>query len=346
MDGGSRDETASIAGEYAGRLVFISEKDRGQSHAINKGFRMARGEIVSWLNSDDVILPGAVTHAVQAFERNPAAGAVYGEGNLIDVEGKVTARFPATEPFNLWKLIYLSDYILQQTAYIRRAVLDDVGFLDEHLHWGLDWDLFIRIGKKYHMEYIPHMMGCLREHLEAKTFAGGHKRFRELAAVMRKHGTRRYPPGFFTYGLDTYQNIVNRYMPSARVRRRITRTTHRWIARIVNESQGLFSDGWAGRRLRYMLPPGSGKLRICGYVPEIKQLEGQAISVLSDGHEVIRRELPFGEFDVTTDRLPGLAALPANIEIRAAKVFIPARAGLNDDNRKLAYQLRHIGWSD
>jgi hypothetical protein len=112
----------------------------------------------------------------------------------------------------------------------------------------------------------------------------------------------------------------------------------------VNESQGLFSDGWAGRRLRYMLPPGSGKLRICGYVPEIKQLEGQAVSILSDGHEVIRRELPFGEFDITIDRLPGLAPLPANIEIRAAKVFIPAKAGLSDDNRRLAYQLRHIGW--
>jgi hypothetical protein len=221
-----------------------------------------------------------------------------------------------------------------------------VGFLDEHLHWGLDWDLFIRIGKKYHMEYIPHMMGCLREHLEAKTFAGGHRRFRELVTVMRKHGTRRYPPAYFHYGLDTYQNIINRYVPSARVRRQITRAAHRWIGRILRESQGLFPDGWAGRRLRYMLPPGSGKLRICGNVPEIKQLEGQAISVRSDGHEVIRQELAFGEFDITTDRLPGRAPSPADIEVRAAKVFIPAKAGLGDDNRRLGYQLRHIGWSD
>src|SRR3989475_2629391 len=69
MDGGSTDETASLVKEYAGRLTWISEPDRGQSHAINKGFRMAQGEIVAWLNSDDIILPGAVSHAVRTFER-------------------------------------------------------------------------------------------------------------------------------------------------------------------------------------------------------------------------------------------------------------------------------------
>src|SRR5580704_13013939 len=122
MDGGSTDETSAIAAEYGTRLKWISEKDRGQSHAINKGFRMAKGEIVSWLNSDDIILPGAVACAVNAFSRNPRLGAVYGEGYQIDIDGNIKCRFPATEPFNLWKLIYLSDYILQQTAYFRRSV--------------------------------------------------------------------------------------------------------------------------------------------------------------------------------------------------------------------------------
>ena len=67
MDGGSTDQTAAIAGEYASRLTWISEKDRGQAHAINKGFARAAGEIVAWLNSDDILLPGAVTRAVRAF---------------------------------------------------------------------------------------------------------------------------------------------------------------------------------------------------------------------------------------------------------------------------------------
>ena len=176
MDGGSTDETAAVVKDYASRLTFISEKDRGQSHAINKGFRMAGGSILSWLNSDDLYLPGAIQAAVDAFEGSPGAGAVYGEGYLIDRDGEITARFPCTEPFNLWKFVHLSDYILQQTVYFRRDALDQVGYLDETLHYSMDWDILIRIGLRYPMVYVPEYMGCLREYAEAKTFAGGIRR--------------------------------------------------------------------------------------------------------------------------------------------------------------------------
>src|SRR5439155_10404373 len=107
-----------------------------------------------------------------------------------------------------WKLIYLSDYILQQTVYFRKSVFNDVGLLDENLHWGLDWDLLIRIGKRYPLQYIPEYMGCLREYGEAKSFSGGARRFRELVRIMRRHGGLRYPPGYISYGLDTYEKIV------------------------------------------------------------------------------------------------------------------------------------------
>src|SRR6266568_1020601 len=116
MDGGSTDETAAVVKDYASRVTFISEKDRGQSHAINKGFQMARGTVLAWLNSDDLYLPGAIRNAVDAFQRNPSAGAVYGEGYLIDRSGQSSCRFPHSEAFNLWKLVHLSDYILQQTV--------------------------------------------------------------------------------------------------------------------------------------------------------------------------------------------------------------------------------------
>src|SRR6266536_4673227 len=94
MDGGSTDETASVVKDYASRLTFISEKDRGQSHAINKGFQMARGGVVAWLNSDDLYLPGSVRTAVETLENSPAAGAVYGDGYLIDHSGQILCRFP------------------------------------------------------------------------------------------------------------------------------------------------------------------------------------------------------------------------------------------------------------
>jgi glycosyltransferase involved in cell wall biosynthesis len=351
MDGGSRDETASVAAEYASRLTFISEKDRGQSHAINKGFRMAKGEIVSWLNSDDVILPGAVRHAVSAYEGNPSLGAVYGEGYLIDYDGAVKGRFPATEPFNLWKLIYLSDYILQQTSYFRRGVFEEIGYLDEGLNWGMDWDIFIRIGKRYPMQYIPQYMGSLREWGEAKTFSGGARRFRELAVIMRRHGSLRYPPGYFTYGLDTYQKIccewIDRISPRAlekisrKVQQIFTYGVHLQIARILREAQGLYSDGWASPRLHYMVPTGEGAVRIRGSLPNIGQhLQGQRLTVRSGAKTLVEMAIEAGDFEFVIPVQPSTE--PLYLVIMASRSVVPARAGLGADSRRLAFMLQSI----
>lgn len=355
MDGGSTDETASVAAEYAGRLTFVSEKDRGQSHAINKGFQMANGELVSWLNSDDVILPGAVSHAVSAYKENPSLGAVYGEGYLIDYYGAVTKRFPATEPFNLWKLVYLSDYILQQTVYFRRAIFAEIGYLDESLNWGMDWDILIRIGKRYPMRYIPEYMGCLREYEAAKTFSGGGKRHRELALIMRNHGGIKYPPGYFTYGLDTWQKIccdfLDAHTPpplakiSKKVQQLLTYAVHVQIARILRDAQGLYSDGWASRYLRYMLPAGEGAVRICGSLPHLSErLRGQRLTVMSGDRMIVEKEVDFGDFEMV---IPVSSRNePLSLAITASKFVIPAKAGLGPDPRKLAFVLKSIDWTD
>jgi glycosyltransferase involved in cell wall biosynthesis len=344
MDGGSKDETAAVAAEYSSRLKFISEKDRGQSHAINKGFRMAQGEVISWLNSDDTILAGAVEHAVCAFERRPELGAVYGEGYQIDYDGAIKCRFPATEPFNLWKLVYLSDYVLQQTLYFRKQVIEELGYIDESLHWGMDWDILIRIGKRYAMEYVPEYMGCLREYGEAKSFSGGHKRFRELAMILRRHGDLRYPPGYFTYGLDTYQKLLCDWIPSSKLRKVIGYATHVLIARIIREAQGLYSDGWASTRLMYMLPAGRGTIRISGMLPDLgAPLKDQRLTVKCEGKIVKEELIPFGEFNVT---IPCQSENRAPIlEILASRFIVSAKAGIGGDRRKLAYMLRTIDWT-
>jgi len=277
MDGGSTDETASVVKDYASRLTFISEKDRGQSHAINKGFQMARGGVVAWLNSDDLYLPGSVRTAVETLENSPAAGAVYGDGYLIDHSGQILCRFPCTEAFNLWKLVYLSDYILQQTVYFRRDVLDQVGYLDEDLHYTMDWDILIRIGMRYPLEYIRKYMGCLREYPGAKTSTGGALRIRELRDMLARHTGTRYSPGYIVYGLDTYHQIWCRkieqlFTPTLRPLSTMAQSAIRFgagliIGQTISRSQGLYSDGWAGRLLRYMLPPGNGQLIIEGSLP-------------------------------------------------------------------------------
>lgn len=354
MDAGSTDETAAVVSEYKSRLTWISEKDRGQSHAINKGFRMAKGEIVSWLNSDDFILPGAVRHAVKAFEGNPRAGAVYGEGYLIDEGGNITNRFPATVPFDLWKLIYLSDYILQQTSYFRKSVFDEIGYLDESLNWGMDWDLYIRIGKRRPLEYIPEFMGCLREYGAAKTFSGGGRRFRELAVILRRHGNWRYPPGYITYGLDTYGKIwdewIERRTPaflnrfSGMFRRYLFTGTRYVIDKTHREAQGLYTDGWATTKLHYMLPPGEGAVCITGSLPNLRQLKNQRLDVFCDGKQLASLNVPFGDFAFSV-RMPSAPnSEPRGFVIRAAKSMVPSSSGMGPDSRRLAYLLKSIAW--
>jgi glycosyltransferase involved in cell wall biosynthesis len=352
MDSASTDETAKIVREYLGRLTWISEKDRGQSHAINRGFRMAQGEIVAWLNSDDIILPGAVSHAVRAFERRPALGAVYGEGYQIDADGNIKGRFPVTEPFNLWKLVYLSDYILQQTVYFRRSVFDEVGYLDESLHWGMDWDILIRIGKRYWIDYIPEYMGCLREHGEAKTATGGGKRFQELARILRRHGDLRYPPGYIIYGLETYRRLWDEWLmrrtpgflkkPSQALRKFLLAAMGSIIGYAIREGQGWYSDGWATTKVHYMLPPGNGKLRLRGTLPGLgARIKRQKIRVRCNGTE---QEVPLeiGDFDVTLT-VPATAE-PAKIVLLAASYVVPNTEGLGSDSRRLAYILKGLDW--
>jgi len=355
MDGGSNDETAAVVKDYSSRLTFISEKDRGQSHAINKGFQMARGPIVAWLNSDDLYLPGAIATAVSSFRENPAAGAVYGEGYLIDRHGNKTGRFPCTEPFDLWKLTHLSDYILQQTVYFRKDVLDDVGYLDENLHYTMDWDVLIRIGMKYDLSYVPEYMGCLREYPEAKSSAGGMRRAREIRDMLRRHTGKRISPGYVVYGLDTWHQIwcqrVERLLTpglqpvTSKVQSGIRLAAGLIISRTIAHSQGLYSDGWAGRRLLYMLPRAQGTILIEGILPEYDDLYGQRLYIRVNGRELRAVDIPFGSFRLEITPPPDLRESPLRLEITALRTFVPGRFSLRGDRRRLAYQLTGIRWA-
>jgi glycosyltransferase involved in cell wall biosynthesis len=348
IDGGSTDETASVARDYASRARFVCEPDRGQSHAINKGFKMARGSILFWLNSDDVILPGAVRHAVNGFGENPRAGAVYGEGYLMDESGRITRRFPYTEPFNLWKLVYLSDYILQQTAYFRREAIEQVGYLREDLHFAMDWDLLIRIGMKFPLHYIPEYMGVLREYEAAKTFSGGGARAAEIARLLRGHTGLRLPPGAITYGLDTYlrrwRNGIAESIPRALASpscMAVSLVCGGIIARTVERAQGWYGDGWAAKRVRYMVSPGVGRvLVLAGSIPP-SRLRNQRLTIVEGRRLLGSRQFSGGDFHWRVP-LPdgGMLAL----EIRASRSVVPALHGRSStDRRRLSYLLRSAG---
>lgn len=308
MDGGSTDQTSAVVSEYASRLTWISEKDRGQAHAINKGFSMAKGEIVAWLNSDDLLLPGAVTQAVNAFAGAPKdVGGVYGEGYLMDRQGAVTRRFPATEPFNLWKLVHLVDYVLQQSTFFRRAAVEQVGWLDESLHYALDWDLLIRLGARFGLHYTPEYLGVLREHPEAKSFQGGRTRIEEIRKVLERHAGPGRAPGYWIYDLhmrrSEWQAWKSRepawlwaFTGPARVL--LDLVTAVPILLIQERSQGLHPDGWAADRMKWMLPEGAGDVVVCGHVPADSRLAGQTLTVTTGGRELGRWPVGSGPFQL------------------------------------------------
>ena len=198
MDGGSTDETLSILHEYSDRLRWVSEPDRGQAHAINKGWRQATGSIVAYLNSDDVYLPGAVTHAVGALQAHPDAAAVYGEGYHVDEAGAILERYP-TESFDADRLREIC-FICQPTVFLRREAVDRAGYLDESLRYCMDYDLWIRLaraGKSF--THTPQYLASTRLHADTKTLGQRGEAHAEILRVIYRHFGRVEPRLVFGY---------------------------------------------------------------------------------------------------------------------------------------------------
>jgi glycosyltransferase involved in cell wall biosynthesis len=170
VDGGSSDGSLDILRRYEGRLTrWLSEPDRGQADAINKGLRLAKGEIVAWLNSDDLYLPGAIRQAVQTLAEHPEAGMVYGDGVLIDEDGVILDRH-RYRTYTVLDLLCF-EVLLQPTVFLRRSVLDRVGLLDEGYRLILDHQLWVRIAAQGPILHVPRFWAAERTHLSAKTIA-------------------------------------------------------------------------------------------------------------------------------------------------------------------------------
>lgn len=177
VDGASTDGSLAVIGKHAAHLAkYISEPDRGQADAINKGFRHARGEIIAWLNSDDLYLPGAVWRGVQALEANPRLGFVFGDALTIDPAGCPLNRLV----FGPWGLEMLIRFriICQPAVFMRRSVFEQAGGLDANFHTMLDHHLWLRmaslapigyIGGGSPQDYIP--LAAARHHPAAKNVA-------------------------------------------------------------------------------------------------------------------------------------------------------------------------------
>ena len=186
-DAGSTDETASVVRDYASRLTFISEPDRGQSHAINKGFAEAKGSILAWLNSDDTYAPGAVMAAVRAFEAGPDCGLIYGDANYIDEGGRIIGRFPAAQT-DFVRLRHGYVHVPQQAAFFRAHLWKTLGPLDPSFYFAMDYDLWLRIARHAQVKYIPEIWANFRLHTAAKTIADDDRCWPEMLRIHYRDG--------------------------------------------------------------------------------------------------------------------------------------------------------------
>jgi len=186
IDGGSTDSTIDVIRKYEDRLAYwISEPDCGQSDAINKGAERATGEIIGWLNSDDLYYEGALRAMGNAFIDNHTAVLIYGAGAKIDVSKEILKIIPA-KPYNFKKINRVL-YFLQPSMMFRLRDFIRVGGLDENLHYVMDWDLVLKLAAIGEIVPISAPIGMLRRHAGAKTIGPQWQAAVEAGMVARKH---------------------------------------------------------------------------------------------------------------------------------------------------------------
>ncbi len=192
VDGGSQDGSLEIIQKYDHHLAWwVSEKDQGQTDAINKGFARAKGQILAWLNSDDTYLPGAVSQAVATLRKHPKASMVYGDANLIDQKGEVIGKFPAHQT-DYQRLRQGFVHIPQQAAFFRADLWRQVGPLDPSFYFAMDYDLWVRLARLAPLHYEPRVWANFRLHDSGKSVVNDDRCWPEMLRVHYRDGGSRF----------------------------------------------------------------------------------------------------------------------------------------------------------
>jgi glycosyltransferase involved in cell wall biosynthesis len=186
MDGGSQDQTREILSTYGSQLQWVSERDGGQADAVNKGLARATGDIIGWLNSDDVYYPGAIAGVWAAFDNHPEIDVIYGDANHIDENDLVIEPY-GTETWDFSRLLEVC-FICQPAAFFRKGVVERFGQLDANLQLCMDYEYWIRLGKSgaaFH--WLRQVLAGSRLHRETKTLSARVGVHREINSMLSRH---------------------------------------------------------------------------------------------------------------------------------------------------------------
>lgn len=168
IDGGSTDQSVSILEKHSEKLSYwISEKDKGQSDAINKGLKHATGDYIMWLNSDDVLLPGALKKAAECFANHPGVDMIHGKAILFGNHKKERIIGKKQEDLPFKYLAYIP--FPQPASFFTKRLIEQTGLLDEQLHYAMDYELLVRAKLKSEVMFCDHLFSKYRLHSESKT---------------------------------------------------------------------------------------------------------------------------------------------------------------------------------
>lgn len=194
IDGGSTDNSIEIIKRYENQLTYwVSEPDAGQSDAINKGFRMATGEVLAWLNSDDIYLPGTLFKVADYLQKHPGIGCVYGDLIMMDQSGDILSTKKVT-PFQFRMALYSACMIPQPSAFWTKEAWTKTGKLDTSLHYMMDFEFFLRMASqniKFGCIYEP--LAAFRFHSTSKSVAEYEVKFaQDRLAIYRRYSRLRF----------------------------------------------------------------------------------------------------------------------------------------------------------
>jgi glycosyltransferase involved in cell wall biosynthesis len=188
QDGGSTDGTLAVLREFEARVPFVSGKDAGQADAINRGLARATGEVLGYLNSDDVLLPGALAAVGETFVSDPDLVFVWGRASYLDEAGNAVSPY-LVRPDAIERLADAC-FIAQPAAFFRRKVWEEIGLFDESLHHTMDYDYWLRIAARYpasRTRFLDRELAGCRVHADAKTVAGWSRALDEIFALVKRH---------------------------------------------------------------------------------------------------------------------------------------------------------------
>jgi glycosyltransferase involved in cell wall biosynthesis len=198
MDGGSTDGSVEILRRYQDRLRWVSGPDGGQAAALNEGFRRTEGEIIGWINSDDLYAEGSLEAVGRYFAAHPDVEWLYGRCPIIDRRGHAS-RGLVTRYKELWmrrysyRRLYIENFINQPTVFFRRRLIERVGPIDTRYRNAFDYELWLRMGAVARPAYLDRVLAYFRVHADAKTSATFDRTFREECEAAERVAAGRHP---------------------------------------------------------------------------------------------------------------------------------------------------------